>query len=75
MFTAGRLLTYTESAAGKTNKQWKRRKESPRTVCLIKTQVVEFGNEATWSTRRAGRAPGTPFSWATCDKTKVAALP
>ena len=28
-----------------------------------------------WSTRRAERAPGTPFSWATCDKTKVAALP
>ena len=28
-----------------------------------------------WSTRRAGRAPGTPFSWVTCDKTKVAALP
>ena len=28
-----------------------------------------------WSTRRAERAPGTPFSWAICDKTKVAALP
>ena len=50
-------------------------KENSRTVCLIKTHVIEFGNEATWSTRRAGRAPGTPFSWATCDEMKVAALP
>ena len=44
-------------------------------MCLIKAQVIEFGNEATWSTRRVERAPGTPFSWATCDETKVAALP
>ena len=51
------------------------RKESSRTVCLIKTQVIEFGNETTWSTRRAKRAPGAPFSWATCDETKAAALP
>ena len=42
---------------------------------MIKAQVIEFGNEATWSTRRVERAPGTPFSWATCDETKVAALP
>ena len=47
---------------------------SSRTVCLIKTQVIEFGNEAAWSTRRVGRAPGTAFSWGTCDETKVAAL-
>ena len=39
-------------------------------VCLIKTQVIEFGNETTWSTRRAEGAPGTPFSWATCDETR-----
>ena len=31
-------------------------------VCLIKAQVIEFGNEATWSTRRVERAPDTPFS-------------
>ena len=24
------------------------------TVCLIKAQVIEFGNEATWSTQRDG---------------------
>ena len=60
---------------GKTNKHWKRKKESSRTVCLIKAQVIEFGNEATWSTRRVERVPGTPFSWETCDETKVAALP
>ena len=39
---------------------------------LRKVQVIEFGNEATWSTRRAERAPGTHFSWATCGETKVA---
>ena len=44
-------------------------------MCLIKTQVIEFGNKAIWSTRRVVRAPGTLFSWATCDETKVAALP
>ena len=43
-------------------------------MCLIKAQVIEFGNEATWSTRRVERAPGMPFSWVTCDETKVAAL-
>ena len=44
-------------------------------MCLIKAQVIEFGNEATWSTRRAERAPGKPFSWEACDETKAAALP
>ena len=69
-----RYHTYTESAAGKTNIHRKRRKASSRTVCLIKANVIEFRNEATWSTRRAECAPGTPFTWATCDETKVAAL-
>ena len=35
----------------------------------------EAEDKRSWSTRRAGRAPGAPFSWATCDKTKAAALP
>ena len=38
-FTAGRLLIYTESAAGKTNKHWKRRNESLRTVRWVKAPV------------------------------------
>ena len=68
-------LSPTPSPPQENNKHWKRRKESSRTVCLIKSQEIEFGNEATWSTRRAGRAPGAPFSWETCDETKVSALP
>ena len=44
-------------------------------MCWRKAQVIEFGNEATFSNRRAERAPGTPFSWVTCDETKVEALP
>ena len=42
---------------------------------LDKDKVAEFGNEATWFTRRAGRAPGTPFSWEMYDEAIVAALP
>ena len=37
--------------------------------------MIEIGDDETWSTRRVERAPGTPFSWATCDETKAAALP
>ena len=37
--------------------------------------VAEVEDIRRWSTRRAKRAPGTPFSWETCDKTKVVALP
>ena len=71
-FTACRLLTNTESAAEKTNKHWKRRKESSKTVRWIGMPVAEVEDKWCLSTRRAERAPGTPFSWATCDKTKVA---
>ena len=71
----GRLLTYTESAAEKTNKHWKRGKEGLKTVSWIRAPVDKVEDIRRWSTRRAERAPGTPFSWATCDKTKVAALP
>jgi len=59
----------------KTNKHWKRRKESLKTVRWIKAPVDKVEDNRRWPTRRAERAPGTPFSWATCDKMKVAALP
>ena len=46
-----------------------------KTVRWIRAPVDKVEDIRRWSTRRAGRAPGTPFSWATCDKTKVEALP
>ena len=46
-----------------------------KTVRWIRAPVDKVEDNRRWSTRRAGRAPGAPFSWATCDKTKVAALP
>ena len=59
----------------KTNKHWKRRKGSLRTVRWIKAPVDKVEDNRCWSTRRSERAPGALFSWATCDKTEVAALP
>ena len=44
-------------------------------MCSIKTLVIEFENEITWSAQSAGRAFSAPFSWATCHETKEAALP
>ena len=44
-----------------------------KTVRWIKAPVDKVEDNRRWSTRRAERAPGKPFSWATCDKTKVAA--
>ena len=46
-----------------------------KTVRWIKAPVDKVEDNRRLSTRRVERAPGTPFSWATCDKTKVAALP
>ena len=57
------------------NKHWKRRKESLKTVRWIRAPVDKVEDIRRRSTRRAKLAPGTPFSWAACDKTKVAALP
>ena len=45
-----------------------------KTVRWIRAPVDKVEDIRRWSTRRAVRAPGTPFSWETCDKTKAAAL-
>ena len=42
---------------------------------LDKDARQQVEDKRRWSTRRAGRAPGTPFSWAACDQTEVAAFP
>ena len=47
------------------NKQRKSKKESPKTIRWIGATVVEVGDKRRWFTRRAGHAPGKPFSWAT----------
>ena len=46
-----------------------------KTVRWIRAPVDKVEDKRRWSTRRVERAPGTPFSWAACDETKVAALP
>ena len=60
LFTAGRLLTYTELRRRKSNKHWKRRKRSLEAVRWIGAPVDEIGGKRCWSTRRAERAP-SPF--------------
>ena len=44
-------------------------------MCSIKEHEIEFENETTRSPQRAGRVPGTHFSWTTRNETNVAALP
>ena len=46
-----------------------------KTVRWIRAPVDKVEDNRRWSTQRAELAPGASFSWATCDETKVAALP
>ena len=46
-----------------------------KTVRWIRALADKVEDIRCWPTRRAERAPGTPFSWVTCDETKAAALP